>query len=103
MEKRKFTKEDFDLVKHLEKQDYINKVTEKTVEGIYNFRGVDNVAIWNVRVVMTGKKQIKREIIFNFCIGSYNLKEGGEYYADAYSRNLRKITDTEDKDRCRTK
>lgn len=30
-------------------------------------------------------------------------KEGGEYYADAYSRNLRKITDTEDKDRCRTK
>ena len=45
MEKRKFTKEYFDVVKLLEKQDYINKVTEKTVEGIYNFRGVDNVAI----------------------------------------------------------
>lgn len=103
MEKRNFTKEELDAVKHLVKKDYINKVTEKTEDGVYNFRGVDNVAIWGAHVVMTGKKQVKREILFNFCIGSYNLKEGGEYYADAYSRNLRKITDTEDKDRCRTK
>ena len=103
MEKRKFTKEDFDLVKHLVKQDYINKVTEKTVEGIYNFRGVDNVAIWGARVVMTGTKKDKRQIVFNFCVGSYNLKEGGEYFAEAYSRHLRKETGTEDKDRCRTK
>lgn len=103
MEKRRFTKEELHDVKALVKKDYIKKVTEKTADGIYNFRGVDNVAIWSARVVMTGTKKDKRQIVFNFCVGSYNLKEGGEYFAEAYSRHLRKETGTEDKDRCRTK
>lgn len=103
MEKRRFTKEDFAEVKDLVKMDYIKTVTENTVDGIYNFRGVQNVAIWGAHVVMTGKQKNKREILFNFCVGSHNLKEGGEYCSDAYSRHLRKETGTENTDRSRTK
>ena len=94
----KFTQEVFNRVKNLEKKTYIKKVTEKTEDGIYTFRGYENVAIWDTHVHMTGTKANKREIRFNFCLGSYNFKVGGNYVEGGYSRQLRVDTGTTDVD-----
>jgi hypothetical protein len=47
---------------------------------------------------MTGTKANKREICFNFCLGSYNFKVGGNYVEGGYSRQLRVDTGTTDVD-----
>ena len=90
-----FTKELANQVKKLAaKHEAINSVTMKTEEGIYTFRNVPNVSIFNIRRVVTGSKNPKVEVLFDFCLRSFEVKEGGTYYKDAYSRNLRKLTDT---------
>lgn len=93
-----FTKELANQVKQLQTMsEQIFTVTMKTEEGIYTFRGCPNVSIWNIRQVVTGTKNPKKEVLFNFCLRSFEVKEGGNYYADAYSRNLRKLTETGNK------
>ena len=43
------TKDDVSKIKSLkEKSNIIETVTKDTEEGIYNFRGCPNVAIWNI-------------------------------------------------------
>jgi hypothetical protein len=89
-----FTKEEANAVKQLQQKGTTKSVTIKTEEGIYTFRNVPNVSIFNIRRVVTGSKNPKVEVLFDFCLRSFEVKEGGTYYKDAYSRNLRKLTDT---------
>lgn len=94
MTTQKFTKDLANQVKQLQQKGVTNSVTIKTEEGIYTFRNVPNVSIFNIRRVVTGTKNPKVEVLFDFCLRSFEVKEGGTYYKDAYSRNLRKLTDT---------
>lgn len=98
MRTEQFTSELANTVKQLATMnDQIFTVTMKTQPGVYTFRGCPNVSIWNIRQVVTGSKNPKKEVLFNFCLRSFEVKEGGNYYADAYSRNLRKLTETGNK------
>ena len=93
-----FTKELVKQVKQLQTMsEQIFTVTMKTQPGVYTFRGCPNVSIWNIRQVVTGTKNPKKEVLFDFCLRSFEVKEGGNYFADAYSRNLRKLTETGNK------
>lgn len=94
MRTEQFTKELANQVKQLQQKGVTRSVTIKTEEGIYTFRNVPNVSIFNIRRVVTGSKNPKVEVLFDFCLRSFEVKEGGTYYKDAYSRNLRKLTDT---------
>jgi hypothetical protein len=98
MRTEQFTAEIAKQVKQLAiMNDQIFTVTMKTAPGVYTFRGCPNVSIWNIRQVVTGSKNPKKEVLFDFCLRSFEVKEGGNYYADAYSRNLRKLTETGNK------
>lgn len=94
MRTEQFTAELAKQVKQLQQKGVTNSVTIKTEEGVYTFRNVPNVSIFNIRRVVTGTKNPKVEVLFDFCLRSFEVKAGGTYYADAYSRNLRKLTDT---------
>lgn len=97
MKTAKFTKELAQQVKKLPTMsEQITSVTSKTVPGVYTFRNCPNVAIWNINKVTTGTKD-KTEVEFDFCLRSFEVKTGGEYYANAFSRNLRKLTDSGNK------
>ena len=94
MEQKVFTKELFDSVKHLKESRHLVDVTMKTEPGIYTFRTYNGVVmIQNLRRVFTDRK----EVLFDFCLKSSEFKEGGIYYADAYSRELREKTGTKGK------
>lgn len=72
----------------------IENVTAKTAEGIYNFRGCPNVAIWDIKTKITGTKNPKKEIIFSFALRAFSIKEGSTIFEEAFSRNLRVATQT---------
>ena len=91
------TKEDVEYIKTLnEEPEIITDVTKVTTPGIYNFRGCPNVAIWNIKEIETGNIG-KKEVVFSFCLRYFDAEEGGIFYINSLSRNLRKITDTENK------
>jgi hypothetical protein len=98
MTTKKFTKEQANEVKQLPTMnEVITKVTLLTKPGIYTFRNCPNVAIWNISKVITGTKNPKTETLFNFCLRSFEVKENGNFFEDAFSRHLRKATDTMNK------
>lgn len=98
MRTEQFTSKLANTVKQLPTMsEQIVTVTMKTQPGAYVFRGCPNVSIWNIRQIVTGTKNPKKEVLFDFCLRSFEVKEGGTYYADAYSRNLRKLTETGNK------
>ena len=91
------TKDDVSKIKSLkEKSNIIETVTKDTEEGIYNFRGCPNVAIWNIRKEKIG---VKEEVLFSFCLRYFDAEEGGIYYTNAKTTQLRKKTDTDNKER----
>ena len=93
-----FTKELANAVKNLPTMnEVITRVTLLTKPGVYTFRNCPNVAIWNIRKVITGTKNPKTETLFNFCLRSFEVKEKGNYFEDAFSRHLRKATDSDNK------
>ena len=62
-----FTKELVKQVKQLQTMsEQIFTVTMKTQPGVYTFRGCPNVSIWNIRQVVTGTKNPKKEVLFDF-------------------------------------
>lgn len=90
------TKEDVSIIEGLkEKTELIRTVTKETEPGIYNFRGCPNVAIWNIR-----KEQIgidREEVLFSFCLRYFDAQEGGIYYTNSKSKQLRDKTETNNK------
>lgn len=98
MTTQKFTAELANEVKQLPTMnEVITRVTLQTKPGVYTFRNCPNVAIWNIRKVITGTKNPKTETLFNFCLRSFEVKENGNYFEDAFSRHLRKATDSDNK------
>ena len=98
MKKQRFTKELAKEVAQLQQKGIIFSVTLQTEPGIYTFKNCPNVAIWNLRRVVTGTKSPKVEVLFDFC-KAFDAKEGREYYSDAYSRHLRSVTKTDPKNK----
>lgn len=74
----------------------IRTVTEETVCGIYNFRGCPNVAIWDIRKEKIG---VKKEVLFSFCLRYFDAEEGGIYYINSKTTQLRIKTETNNKKR----
>lgn len=94
MEERRFTKEELNVVKRFEENGHLIDVKGTTLPGIYTFRTYKGVVlIWNIRTVWTDRT----EVLFDFSIGSHNFKEGGVYYKDGFSRDLRSKTGTNGK------
>lgn len=92
------TKEEISIIKGLkEKSEQIRTVTKNTEPGIYNFRGCPNVAIWNIR-----KEKIsvdREEVLFSFCLRYFDAQEGGLYYINSKTTQLRDKTETNNKKR----
>lgn len=87
MEERRFTNEELKVVKHLTENGHLVNVRGTTLPGIYTFRTYRGVVlIWNIRSVWTDRT----EVLFDFCVDHHNFKEGGVYYKDGFSRDLRK-------------
>ena len=93
------TKDDVSKIKSLKKIDTnpIRTVTEKTACGIYNFRGCPNVAIWDIRKEKIGIE--REEVLFSFCLRYFDAEEGGIYYTNSKTTQLRIKTETNNKKR----
>lgn len=98
MTTQKFTKEVAKEVAKLQQKGTIFSVTLQTEPGIYTFKNCPNVVIWGLERVVTGSKNPKVEVKFNFC-KAFEVKEGREYYSEAFSRHLRDITKTNPKNK----